>query len=335
MNWMRFFLVLVILFLAEGVLGEGMSTKEPRLKQLSQAYGFIIGQQASLEVIEQKFPNLAIDVKHAQFAFYSTALGDGAQGVKRELSILLGDKWLQYEKEISAQVKKLIEGQDLTRKQAIAFLEEVRERAKGKLPESILSTLLSAHPRFTENPGLELSAGWKQTFRTKGHPKAKGVDFSISFPASWSRREGYRPNIIQFFQSVVGHGPIMCNLMVKDIPLPAGYKPSNKEIKELFQPNELKDMVPEGGKFIDAKSIFLEGTPAGMLVSDQTVQRLDLTLEMRMTQFITIQEKSMIFIQFMVAKMDDSSESLDELQKKYLPTYKAIANTFILNDKYK
>ena len=67
----------------------------------------------------------------------------------------------------------------------------------------------------------------------------------------------------------------------------------------------------------------------------QKMQRLDLTLSIRMTQFITIQEKSMIFIQFMVAKMPDSEESMDELQQKYLPIYRAIANTFVLNEKYK
>lgn len=335
MNWIRLLAVLVILALAEVVVGEEVSTKEPRWKQLSQAHGFILGQEVSLELIEQKFPDLATDAKNARFSFDSTALGESAKGVKEELSMLLGDEWPQFEKQMTVQMDKLMKGQYLTHQQAVAFLREVRQRAKGTLPESILSALLSAHPRFAENPGLELSAGWKQTFRTKGHPKAKGVDFSISFPASWSRREGYRPNIIQFFQSGAGYGPIMCNLMVKDIPLPGGYKLKKKELQEFFQPNELKDMVPEGGTFIDAKSIVLEGDPAGMLVTDQTVQRLDLTLKMRMTQFITIQGKSMVFVQFTVAKMPESDESLDQLQQKYLPTYRAIANTLVLNEKYK
>ena len=335
MNWIRLFTLLVTLVLSGTAISEELSIKEPRWKQLSQAYGFVLGQQTSLELIEKKFPDLVKDVKIAWFAFNSTALGESMKGVEEELSMEFGDKWSEYKKEMTAQMDSLFEGQEFTRQQAVAFLQEVRQRAKGKMPESILAALLSAHPRFSKNPELELSTGWKQTFRTKDHPKAKGVDFSISFPASWSKREGYRPNIIQFFQSGAGHGPIMCNLMVMDIPLPAGYKPTEEELKEFFQPNELKDMVPDNGRFIDAKSIVLENAPAGMLVSDQTMQRLDLTLAMRMTQFITIQGKSMIFIQFMVTKIPDSKESLDQLQHKYLPTYKAIANTLVLNDKYK
>ena len=335
MNWIRPFALFVIFAFAGTAFSEEISTKESRWKQLSQAYGFVLGQQISLELIEQEFPDLAKDVRYAWFSFNSTALGESVKGVEEELSKMLGNRWSEYKKEMIAQMDMLIGEQDITRQQAVDFLQEVRQRSRGEMPESILATLLSAHSKFSKNPGLELSTGWKQTFRTKNHPKAKGVDFSISFPASWRKREGYRPNIIQFFESGAGYGPIMCSLMVKDIPLPDGYNLSERELKNFFHQNELKDLVPDGGMFIDAKTIVLEGAPAGMLISDQEMQRLDLTLSMRMTQFITIQEKSMIFIQFMVAKMPDSEESMDELQQKYLPIYRAIANTFVLNEKYK
>ena len=312
-----------------------MAPTEPRRKQLSQAYGFICGQQASLELIRKKFPDLDKEVKQSWFAFNSSALGDSVKGVEAELSTELGEKWPEMKEKMATQMTETVGGQQFTREQATAFLADVKLRSKGELPESIRAALLSAHPRFANNSGLEISEGWKQTFRTKDHPKAKGVDFSLSLPASWSKREGSRPNIIQNFQSGAGHGPIMCSLMVKDMPLPAGYKPSPEELKEFFQPNELKDMIPDGGTFIDAKYIVLDGSPAGMLVSDETKQRLDISVTMRTTQFVTIQGASMIFIQFGVAKMPDSKESLDELQKRYLPTYQSIANTFVFNDKYK
>jgi len=335
MNWTRLFALLVTFALAGTAFSEEVSTTEPRWKQLSQAYGFVLGQQASLELIEKKFPDLAKDAKDACFAFNSTALGESVRGVEEELSRELGDKWPEYKKMMTAQMDSLIGGQELTRQQAVAFLQEVGQRAKGEMPESILAALLSAHSRFSKNPALELWTGWKQTFRTKGHQKAKGVDFSISFPASWSKQEGYRPNIIQVFQSSAGHSPIVCTLMVKTLPLPAGYKLTKGELKEFFQPNELKGMIPDGSTFIDAKEIVLEGSPAGMLVCDQTKKRLDLELAMRLTLFVTIHDSSMICIQFMVTKMPDSTDTLDDLQKQFLPTFKAVANTFVLNDRYK
>ena len=33
--------------------------------------------------------------------------------------------------------------------------------------------------------------------------------------------------------------------------------------------------------------------------------------------------------------MPDSEKSMDELQQKYFPIYRAIANTFVLNEEYK
>jgi hypothetical protein len=314
---------------------DAVDIKEPRWKQLSQAYGFVLGQQSSLELIEEKFPDMAAATKEAWFAFNSTALGESVKGVEAELSKELGEKWPEYKKTMADQISELIGKQEFTRQQATDFLAEVKQRAKGAIPEPIRSTLLSAHARYSKNPGLEIVDGWKQTFRTKGHAKAKGVDVSISLPASWSKREGNRPNIVQVFRSGAGHGPIMCNLMVKTLPLPAGYKPTTAELKELFQPAELKGMLPDGAMFIDAKEIALEGSPAGMLVFDQTQQRLDIKLKMRMTQFVVLHGNVMVFLQFMFVDMPDSGSSLDDLQKQFLPTFKIIANTYVWNDRYK
>lgn len=329
------FIILFAFGFAHLLAQDAVDTKEPRWKQLSQAYGFVLGQQSALELVEKKFPDLATATKEAWFAFNSTALGECVKGVEAELSNELGEKWPEYKKTMTDQMSDLIGKQDFTRQQASEFLAEVRQRAKGNMPESIRMTLLSAHARYSKNPGVEIVDGWKQTFRTKGHAKAKGADVSISLPASWSKREGNRPNIVQVFRSGAGHGPVMCNLMVKTLPLPAGYKLTTAELKEFFQPAELKGMLPEGAKFIDAKEIALEGSPAGMLVFDQTQQRLDIKLTMRMTQFVVIHGTSMVFLQFMFAEMPDSTSSLDDLQKQFLPTFKIIANTYVWNDRYK
>ena len=335
MKWIQLLILFVVFALAKTAVCEEFTIKEPRWKQVSQAHGFILVQQTAIKLIEEKFPDLEKDIKAARFAFNSTALGESIKGLEEELSEKLGDKWPDYKKAMAVKMDSFVSGRKITRQQAVDFLHEVRQRAKGAVPDSILATLLSAHPRFSKQPELEMSNGWKHTFRTKSHPKAKGVDFSISFPASWSKQEGLRPNVIQLFRSSAGHGLIMCNLLVKDLPLPAGYKLTAEELKEFFQPNELKGMIPDGGTFIDAKEMILEGLPAGMIIHDQIQERLELKLAMRMTQFVTVYESSMISIQFMVTEKPDSTDTLDDLQEHFLPTFRAIASTFVLNDLYK
>lgn len=327
-------IVLLLFALASCAYAQDSTPKKSRPEQLFEAYGFVLGQQISLELIEKKFPDLSEDTKQSWIAFESSALGKSATSLEEDLSSNIGDKWPQAKQQLTSKIQGSIEQEQLTRDKAISFLAEVQARAKGRLPDPILSTLLSVHPRYTKEPELELTEGWKQTYRTKGHPKAKGVDFSISFPASWSRREGYRPNIIQFFQSGAGHGPMTCSLMVKNMPLPAGYIPTQEEVKELFQSDEFKRELSETGTVVEIKPMVLEGAPAVMFVCDHTQQRLDITLSIRMIQFATVQGASMICIQFPLAKQPDSKDSLDDLQRKYLPIYRGIVNTFVLNDRY-
>ena len=311
-----------------------LNPKKSLLEEQFHAYGYVYGQKYSLELVAQKFPDLTRDSKIAQIEFESSSLGAGFKELEKNLAKNQGEKWPDTEEQILSELRNLLGKQEFSREQAVAFIAEVRNRSKGNLPEATRSALLAANPKYQENPGLEMLEGWKQTFRTKGHPKSKGVDFSISLPSSWKKREGYRPNIIQVFQSGGGHGPILCSIMAKEIPLPQGYEMKSDELDELFRPNELKDMIPEGATFVDAQSLFLEGSPAGFIVFDQIMQRLDISMRVRSSQFVTVKNNVMIFIQFGLNEYPNSEKNLDEQHEKYLPTYRTIANTLVINDNY-
>lgn len=314
---------------------EFFDTTKPRSELLAQAYGFLVGQRASLKLVESEFPDLAKEVKETRFAFDSTVLGESFRGLEAELADTHGDKWPEFKKELFVQMNALIRNQRITRSEAFEFLEEVRMRGKGEIPATILSALLAAHPKYSKYPVFEIAEGWKKTYRTKGHAKAKGVDFSVDVPASWKGREGNRPNIVQVFGSDMGYGPVMFNLMVKSIPFPEGYTPTKRDLEESFQPSELRETVPPGGKFISASSIELEGLPGAILVTDMSQKRLNFEITMRMTQFIIIHKASMVALQFMVSETPEDNATLDDLQKQHMPIFKAVANTFVLNDRYK
>ncbi len=326
------FYVAILLGFCPFAIGQVITPREPRWKQLCQAYGFVLGQQTSLEMIERRFPDLAKEARRSLVSFNSTALGESAKGLESELSRMFGDKWPKMRAKMGTDLPAEIDEKLIKKEDAKMFFDEVISRGKGDLPDQIGMTLLSAHPRYIDDPHLEMTEGWKRTFRTKGHAKSKGVDFSISIPFSWSKREGERPNIIQFFQSGAGYGPIMCSLIVGRAPSPT---PTKEEWKEMFQPEGLKHMIPSGAMFIEAKSLVLEGSPAGVIVFDDTARRLDTELRMRRTQFITVQGESLIYIQFLASQMAGVTESLDELQKKNLPLYFAIVNSFVFNDRYR
>ena len=313
---------------------EVVEEKIPRPTQLASAYGFVLGQSRALELVGEKYPDLLPRCREIAMSWTLSALGQGGKDAELEIASLLGPKWQQERKKLEAQTSELIGKQQVSRDQAVAILNEVAARVKGKLPETTRATLLSANARYAKSPGLEIVEGWKQTYRTKDHPKSKGADFSIDLPASWSGREGNRPNIIQFFQSGAGHGNLACVLMVQDLPLEPGQSLSMQDIDELVRSPEIQEMLPDGAAMLSAETLPLEGCPTAMIVCDYAMERMQTKLILRMTQFMIFHKRQMLLIQFIVSALPEEKQKLDPLQKQYLPTMKTIMNTLVLNDRY-
>lgn len=319
------FLAATWLFTPFGCAEELTGLKKPRWKQLSEAYGFLLGQQRSLAQIEQQFPELRRNVKQVWFAFYSGPLGNSLAGIEDEMGRLYGEKWSELKPQMDAQMADLLAQQTIDRNQAQEFLDEVAARAKGDIPEEIRSTLLSTVPRYVKFPDEELLDGWKQTFRTKDHPTAKGVDFSISLPASWSRSEGNRPDMVQLFQSSGGHGSLMCSATVKTLP-----SITKAERDDFFRADSLSDMCGKTGKALSTATVTLNGRRTGLVVCDGVQEWSSVRVAMRTTNYFVISGRAMILLQFMAFQRADSKDSLDDLQARAFPLFQAAANSLVL-----
>jgi hypothetical protein len=156
---------------------EDMQPTKPRWKQLSFVYGFLQGQNLSLQIISTNQPDLAKAASNASIAFQMSAFGESEAGLTQELSALLKQDWSNYKSNLMAQLQANLREQNFSQADASNFIAEVDARAKGQLPEEVRATLLSVNPRFTKKPELEMVEGYKQAYRTKDHPKAKGIDF--------------------------------------------------------------------------------------------------------------------------------------------------------------
>jgi len=324
----------VMVAMAAPVFCETAGPNMPHDEQLAQAYGFLLGQDMTLQRIEAEFPDQAIAAQAARHLFAASPLGASRGALEAKLSEILGQDWPLVKEQLSSQLRTTLDSQTLTEGDAAAFVSEVSGRVKGNLPDSVKAILLAENPTFSKSPAAELAGGWGQTFRTKGHPKAKGVDVSFTLPASWSRREAARPNIVQLFRSEAGHGLIVCNILVKDLGLPPDLAFGEDDVKESLQPDTLRQMVPPGGTFLDAAALVLDGSPAGMLIYDQPAEILDVSKTIRGIQFCTVQGRSMVVLQFLLDVPAGSSDTLASLQERYLPLARAVAATYVSHAKY-
>jgi hypothetical protein len=307
--------------------------KSTLIEELSKTLGFCMGQRFTLERIKKTFPDLALSAQKAILEF-KASFGAAEENVKNALQDILKKRYSEYTIQMKKQMGTILSSQQLNRQDAVEFISEVESRAKGQIPSPVLETLLAY--RFIDNPSEEILRGHTRVFRTKDHPKAKGCDIQIAYPASWRAKEGERPNIIQKFISQNGHGLEVVMLMVKDLPIPI----SQKELDELFSEKDfsekqLSEMMPEGAKFISTKPIVLDNHKGIMLIFDQTLKRIDITTKMRGVHFITISKNKMIFLQCMVSTPSGKETELQERFTRFEPLFKLIANGFILQNQYK
>lgn len=311
----------------------GPDTLAPLHTDLSRALGFILGQRFSLNRVKTEFPELALRVRQAE-AEFNLSFGDAEAEIRKTLQEMMGDDYPKLLAHLDAQFKtSALATQPVTREIAGAFLAEVESRAKGRLPSPIYETLLTY--QFMGQPAEEFTRGYKRVFRTAGHPKAKGVDFQINYPASWHPSEGEWPNVIQKFVSENGRGSEMALIMVKDLPAPPGYKITQADLEGIFSEKELRGMVPAGARLISAKPIVLDGQKGGMVMFEQTVQRLDLSMTVRGVHFVTVRSGKMVSIQCMANVRPGSGEDAQVRFGRFESVFRLIGNSLVLNDRYK
>ncbi|MBT7912807.1 hypothetical protein HN588_02740 [Candidatus Bathyarchaeota archaeon] len=305
--------------------------KEALHVDLSKALGFIVAQSFTLKRIQGDHPSLKTRTQVVASDF-DLSFGTAEDNIRKALKREFGPAYPDFLSLMAEQGRKVVSSQEIDQRGAVAFLDEVELRAKGKIPSPVLETLLSY--QFIDRPAEEMRKGYSRVFRKEGHPKAKGVDFQICHPISWRPDEGDRPNIVQKFKSMNGRGLESFLVMVRGIPLPKGYELTKEDLDELLGESGVRAMIP-GGEIISSKSIVLDRQQGVMILFDQSAKRLDLTITTRNLLFLTIYANKMIFIQCSVAVMPGDEAELGGSFSRFEPLFMRVANSFVIQNQYK
>ena len=200
----------------------------------------------------------------------------------------------------------------------------------------LIALVVAYSPVWAATPAIkEFIDGKRTKFSTQGHAKAKGLEMTVAYPKSWAAKEGERPNIVQKFVSDGGRGLEMVMIITKTLPLPAGTKISEAELKEFFTPAEMKEMLPEGAKFIDAKATKIEGLPAGILEYSMRRERAGMTLDMQVIAYIFIHGTTMVQLHCQVGGPPTNGAPLNQHIGEFLALFVLMANSIVLQDNWK
>lgn len=301
------------------------------ITEMIQAFGFKIGQDFSLAMIEKKYPDLKPQIQIAKLKF-DKSFGNSILMID---SILTAEvkEWLKIKSQLNDQIKSYVNLDSYTYDQIKDFVQSVEARASGDIPVPIIGTLLTFNPTYLKNPTLEFTDGFKYRFSSKDNLKAKGVDFHLDLPQSWLAEEGNRPNVVQKFISQNGHGSTMALVLV--LELPEVNSISEEDIKELAQSGESKEMLPKNSQLISRGFIKIDGLPGIYQEYKLRQTQIDNELLMHTINYNVYDKNKMILIQFSVGGTSDDEINTDAVFEKYKELFKLIAGSLVVQSQWK
>jgi hypothetical protein len=299
------------------------------IHEMSQAYGFKVGQDYFLEIIEKKYLELKPQIQVAKLKF-DKSFGSSISTIDSILSSK-GDEWLKIKTQLDDQVKSSVNLNNYNYDQIKDFVQLVEARSKGEIPVPVIGTLLTFNTTYLKNPTYEFIDGFKHRFSSKGNIKAKGVHFHLDVPQSWLAKEGDRPNIVQKFISQNGHGFAMALVLVLELP---GMNISEEDIKELSRSDESKEMLPKNSQLIKSGFIKIDGLPG--IYQEYKIRQLQIDKEllMHIIGYSVYYKNKLIVIQCSVASSDDE-KNVDAIFMKYKELFKSIAGSLVVHNQWK
>lgn len=175
----------------------------------------------------------------------------------------------------------------------------------------------------------------RQAFSIKAHPKAKGTDFTISYPIGWKAEEGERPNVVQKFTSDDGTGLETVIVMTLDMRDANGKSPSKRDIDAILNPANGRQQIPDGSKFVSAERISVEGDPALAIEFVQKSDRAGIALMTQTWSVFFVQGTTLVQVMCMVAGSPDADEAwIGARMAQFKPLFKLMVNSIVIPGKW-
>lgn len=321
-----FLFVLALVFSANS---SAIEINNSNASSIAEAYGFVIGQQLTLDRIAKRYPDLSREVLLARLSFQRT-FGDIPAEVEPMLREAFGDEnYQKFRAKIKDQLKRQLGAQNLNLQASKAFLGEVNTRAKGDIPEPILAYLLAI--RFGDVPVKEYVKGFRQKYKTDGYGKSNGVVLHMQLPRSWQGLEGNRPHIVRKWKSEAGTGMELIMLQVRETD---GVRVTRSDVAEMMQPGEIEDLVPEGGLLRDYGMVTIENLPGYFMDIELLMERAGIAIYQKMRQYSFFYHDRMVAVQCSAGAPESEHEVVGARFERMKPLCAQIFNSVVLPGEY-
>jgi len=299
------------------------------VKGMSQAYGFVLGQEYSLYRIEKELPELRVGVELARAQFGST-FPDITAKLETQLKQAMGEELFQ---ETRATLQTKLNGtlgqQQITLEIAGNFLQQVKSRSRGEIESPILEYLLAV--RYALNPAGEFLDRFRRRYETDGTGKSQGIRVNLQLPRSWLGMQGERPHIVQKWVSENGTG---LETIILDIRDGQGYRPTKKEMDEFVRSGEVKDTVPDGATYIASGNFTLEKQNGYWVQMSMPLERAGVKIYQKVLLHQFFFRGKAIGIMCQAGGAENDKSNIDDAFKRVQPLCQQVLNSIVLPQAY-
>ena len=305
----------------------GFTLSDNSFGGIARVYGYVLGQEQTLELIEKNFPELQQEVLLNRLKFQSSypELQEKSEG---HIVRLAGDKGLDLMSNVKQQLIKN-QQKEISKAQAIEFLKTVSNRADGIIENQITRDFMLAITHFN-NPEREISEKKTIKFNTKNEPKAKGLDLTVTLPLSWLEQQGNSPNSIRTWKSEAGSGVSIITFLVYN----SNDARTKEQVKAAINRKDLRNMVHPRAEI--NRIIYSEvSNQAGWYVESEIIQqRLDLELYMVNKNLYALYQGKTIEIGCGSGGLSLKKDEVIKESKRVESLCRAVLSSLIINNVY-
>lgn len=323
----RVLIFLALFFYATGSFA--INFNQMSVKGMTQAYGYLLGQDYSLSLIEIEYPELKGATTLARAHFDSTFPGIKSQ-IEAQLMQALGEKLFQETIfSLNASLEETLGRQLITEEIAANFLQQMKRRSMGEIESPVLEYLLTVN--YAANPLGEFTDGFRQRYETDGTGKAQGLKVNLQLPRSWLGKNGERPHIVQKWISGNGTGLESIHLDIRDSQ---GYTPTKKEIEEFVSSGEVKNTVADGFSYVASGSFALESQHGYWVHMIMPNERLGVKMYQIGLMYQLFFRGKAIGIMCQVGGSQNEKPKIDDAFKRMYPLCQQVVNSIVLPQAY-
>lgn len=305
--------LLFLFILFSSVSHSQITTEEQSL--LLKTFGFVQGQKSTLSNIKQNFPEQNIEAEIAELEFNNN-YGQALSKVNLEVRQLLGQKFKDYVLKLDDEAYKYFNSKIISKKEAISFIEKVKNRAKGNIQDPYLAVL----NKYSDESANDISASYN-LHQVKSYFNSRLMELEVKVPKDWKEIDGIHLSVLKKFRSDYGNGDEIITIGRID----------NQNNIESFTKKWLLEFLPKGSKLISAYySKTIDNNTIGVLEFEESNSNIGLNHKRIITQYFLPHENDLLLIH--CATYGKIDEDLSIKINRLRPIYRSILESININN---